>query len=921
MLHITAKIIFIQMKKKSDLLAQIKLLEEENKELREKCVELESNFQVDSSMLKDDFTFSKSVLAVFDIMPQPITITSVSLGEFIYCNKAFETLSGYSFKKIKGKTTLDLKLYSKKRRKRFINIIKEQGLIEKEPITFRHNENTINHTLMYSKLIKPNNNYILSVIVDITELQNIKRAFKESEKFYKSIANNSPDALFIINKKGKIKFVNEQHYKISGRAIDETVGHYFFEFIPRMYRPAYLRALKNGFINKEITRFESYIYHKNGGIIPVEISGKIVKYKGKTVVFGNVRDISERLKNEKALFESNEKYRLVTQQIIDTIFMVDREGFFLFLNKTQINLLGWDIDDMIGQNFTKIVPEELKGVFQEKLQDVFNGNEVDFESNIYHKNGNIIPIEIKATRTIYNGKNVALGVLREISERKKDELEKEMLYYETTKTKNFLRKVIDSTDNLVFAKDKDNKYIFANKAYCDVFNLSISEIKNKTDDDLKKMINYKSNYTNIFSLQKIGDTLKERPEYLSSYNHVLMPDNSEKVFSCNKVNIRKDNEDLDASLFYATDITKMMRTERELTKLTLNLEKIVAEKTQKLLASEDNFKKMFEKSSEFKFIFSPNGNILQVNDTAAEIIKMPKDEILKQNISKFWNAEFINDNEKVSFNSVNEYASTFETTLFSSNQATIPVEVSIVAVDYFCENAILATGRDISVRKEMQKKVLKAIIETEEKERNRFAQEVHDGLGAFLSSIKMYIDLMIGGQIPKEKIEEYLVKTKHIINEAAESAREISNDIKPHILTNLGLKKSIVNIIEKITGSTKIKTDIFIQTNNIVLNDEFSLTIYRIVTEMLNNAIKHANAEELKLFMLINKTSLILEYEDNGKGFELSEVLKRNKGNGLVNIRNRVESVNGKTDINSELGKGTKITITINIEDFINEDY
>lgn len=908
------------MGKIEDLENQIRILKNENRELTEKYSTLknQNSKKVSSNSKNDDINalFSADIIELFNLMPQPVVVTDIETGRFIFCNSIFEKLTGYTKKEVIGKTTLSLNFYSKETRKKLIDELKKKGYINNYPITFFHKNKKVSHTLMFSKRIKPEQDFLVSIIIDITELQNTKQELQESEDFYKAIADNSLDAIFIMSKSGKIKFVNKQHTAIFGRTENEVLGHYFYEFLPKKYISQYLMALKSGFLNKEIRNFNSFIYHKNGRVVPVEISGKIIKFKGKTIAIGNARDLTQRQEAEKALEKSDEKYKIITQQSVDTIFIVNKAGRILFLSKTQGKHFGWEAEEMTGRNFLEIVPEKEKTFFKSKLKEVIHGKELDFESVIYHKEGRLVPIEIKSKRYDHNGIKAALGVLRDISERKIAEKEKENHLLESLKTKNFLRELIDSTNDLIFAKDMAGNYVFANKAYCMLFGIDTQSIKTRTDTDLRKLLPDTGGKHNVLTLQEIGATLKERDKYQSLYNPIKMPDGSEKVFRLHKVNIRKNNK-IEYSIFFANDITKMMRTERELTRLTLNLEKLVVEKSEKLITSEENFKKLFEKSSEIKIIFRRNGKIIQVNDRAETVIKLSREVLLKQNIKKIWDADIISNFDKISLDFNDELYHTFETTVFTSENVKIPYEISLIPVKYFGERVILATGRDISVRKEMNKIILKAIIETEEKERKRFAQEIHDGLGAYLSSIKMYIDIISDGRVTDEKLPDIFMKIQNLITDAAESAKEISNNINPHILINLGLEKSIQIIISKFTSEAGIEPDIFIQTNDIILDDNFASSIYRVITELLNNTIKHAAANKINLSLIINSSSLVLNYSDNGKGFDVNQMKNSPRGNGLINIQNRVKSLNGKAEIFSKPGEGTKYSITIGIEDFI----
>jgi signal transduction histidine kinase len=209
----------------------------------------------------------------------------------------------------------------------------------------------------------------------------------------------------------------------------------------------------------------------------------------------------------------------------------------------------------------------------------------------------------------------------------------------------------------------------------------------------------------------------------------------------------------------------------------------------------------------------------------------------------------------------------------------------------------------------MEKKLFETIISTEEREREHFAGDLHDEVGPLLSSLKMYISLLAETEDKKKK--EYIVpQIQTLIKESITTVREISNDLSPHVLNNygcvaainsfLGLKRDFLNI----TFNQNLENKRFNQSTEIV--------IYRIVKELVNNTIKHAKANNIDLKLLEEENAIILQYSDDGKGFNVNETVENTKGSiGLLNIMSRVKTVNGKYKISSSEGTGFWFELTI----------
>ncbi len=225
------------------------------------------------------------------------------------------------------------------------------------------------------------------------------------------------------------------------------------------------------------------------------------------------------------------------------------------------------------------------------------------------------------------------------------------------------------------------------------------------------------------------------------------------------------------------------------------------------------------------------------------------------------------------------------------------------------ENLIYGVAHDISEKKQIQKNIVKAIIQTEEKERAHFSKELHDGLGPLLSAIKLYLQW---SERPTTNIsrEEIIHKAEQILEEALITVKEISNKLSPHLLTNHGLNSAIQNFIKKLQESSDIRIS-FESDLNRRLGEEVEAAIYRAVIECLNNTIKYAEAGNVSILLNDADSQLLLHYHDDGIGFNLAETLAVKKGLGLFNLQNRIQTIGGKIDLYSEPGKGVDYRINV----------
>jgi PAS domain S-box-containing protein len=229
------------------------------------------------------------------------------------------------------------------------------------------------------------------------------------------------------------------------------------------------------------------------------------------------------------------------------------------------------------------------------------------------------------------------------------------------------------------------------------------------------------------------------------------------------------------------------------------------------------------------------------------------------------------------------------------------------------------SNRDITDNKETERRILKAIISTEEKERNIFSQDLHDGLGPMLSTIKLYFEWLAETK-DADKRKRITKTSLDNINDAIQAVRDISNKLSPRILNNLGLISAMKNLIQKLNKTQKIKINLSFDIER-RYNTQLEVTLYRIFSELINNTLKYADAQniEIKITHDIENERIFVVYNDDGKGFNLEDVMKPNKGLGIQNIKQRIKTLDGKIIFDTDYGKPLSVNIELPIANMNNE--
>lgn len=212
-------------------------------------------------------------------------------------------------------------------------------------------------------------------------------------------------------------------------------------------------------------------------------------------------------------------------------------------------------------------------------------------------------------------------------------------------------------------------------------------------------------------------------------------------------------------------------------------------------------------------------------------------------------------------------------------------------------------------KKEYEK--LKAILKSEEQLKHHFAKEIHDGLGPLLSIAQMTISTI---NINDNEQQTDIYNVKNLIDQSITTLSEISFNLSPNTLISLGLYDSLVEFCQRLPKSCP-KTQLYSNMEDERLEFEIEIMMYRIICELINNCIKHAKADFLKLYILKHNNYINIKYFDNGIGIS-EKTFMDFQGNGFLNLKSRIEYLNGITNIYSIPEKGTFCSITI---DYHNE--
>lgn len=456
---------------------------------------------------------------------------------------------------------------------------------------------------------------------------------------------------------------------------------------------------------------------------------------------------------------------------------------------------------------------------------------------------------------------------------------------DTTISKNYFDNVFSSVSDMIFVLDLNGKILITSESVHETLNRTAISLKSKFIDILE----FKRDASLFEFIKKNIKPNRQAVEIETIFKNsfgIKTPVLCSAVSLYNEKNLKK------GYLIVAKNLTKIKQYEVSLKE------------------SETKYQKIFEESSDCIFITDKNGDFLDLNIAGYGLFKTAK------SISKSFNL-FSLINKKIEKNIFLEE--------LKKNKSIVNFAIQITYVDDSVKDCLISASiiensqqkiigyrgiiKDISKEKETENLVFKTIVHTQEAERKRFAKDIHDSIGQQLSAIKFYIGTSVS--ITKdEKQKNLLIKANDGLVSALADIRNICFDLMPKTLENFGLGESLEELCKQTEVNEALSFKLHIQKDFPYLNKQLEISLFRVVQEFINNALKHGHANIIYIDMLQKNNYIKINLKDNGKGFDINNTDNKN-GMGLRNVKSRLLPYNGEISIISSLGKGTQYKIII----------
>jgi len=446
---------------------------------------------------------------------------------------------------------------------------------------------------------------VYSIYRDITARKQAERRLRESEDRYRTLVNTTPEAVTVTDLEGKITYVAPQTLTLHGYdKPEELLGKSAFEMIePKDHKKAKANMKKT--FEKGIVRDIEYILlKKDGRQFYGELNASLIRDgQGKPIAFvATTRDITERKLAERALKESEEKYRNLFHSSNDAIFIHDMDGNITDANDRAVSLFGYEKEDILEMTVAQLHPADQLAKSSQAFKAIAKDGFVNFEAYFKKEDGSIFPAEVSASLFEIGDTRWIQGVVRDISDRKESEMR-------LRESEERYRDLVERAGAAILLIDRDGIFNYYNKRFTELLGYSFDDMRQK---QLESIV-HPDDFERVSRIRQAliqGKTETFRHEFRG-----VRKDGGIIYLECDATAVR-DNGNIIGTRSYIWDVTLRKRSEEE------------------IKSSEERLKLLFEYAPDGYFLTDLKGNFLDSNKATEEITGYKKQELAGKSFVK-----------------------------------------------------------------------------------------------------------------------------------------------------------------------------------------------------------------------------------------------------------------------------------------------
>lgn len=589
-----------------------------------------------------------------------------------------------------------------------------------------------------------------------------------------------------------------------------------------------------------------------------------------------------RVRIVESLRKSEERYRELFENAKDAYYVHDLQGRYISVNRAAENLAGRKREEIIGKRFSDfIAPEQLPAVSEKLCRKLIDEGETNYETEVIASDGHRVPVEVSSHLIYENGVAVRVqGTARNIAERKRAE---EAL----RQSEREYRGLFENARDPILIIDPEQEIVLAvNQRACEIYGISRSDFVG---------ISLKTISSNVERGRMI---IKETLERGMSQNFETIQrrgDGTEMFLNINASVVEYKGQIAIQSI--NRDITEQKRAEEALRR------------------SEERFSKAFHSSpAALSITLLDSGRLLEVNDAFLRMTGFNREEVIGRSTLELglWDSQHRLQMAKAlrDHRAMADFEIKFRKKSGEVREALLSVELIQLGSG---EASVLSIAQDVTERnraEEALQRYPRQLIEAQEAERQSVARELHDQIGQVLTAIHLNLQA-VRKTCETTEASMLIDEGVAIVDEALGQVRNLSFELRPSLLDDLGLAAALRWYSDRVTQRTGIQTTALIGLPEPSrLTKELETACFRIAQEALTNVVRHSQAKNVFVRLQKRNGQIRLSVRDDGVGFEAhsQNLAPFTTHLGLRGMRERALALGGRLDVRSSR-RGTRIAV------------
>lgn len=727
------------------------------------------------------------------------------------------------------------------------------------------------------------------------EKEKARQLLAERNTYIETILENLPIGLAVNKiKEGTATYMNPKFSEIYGWPATTltNINHFFEKIFPiesirKKMKQQFNADIESGIIER--MHWEDVEIATSSGERKI-VNARNIPVFNQNLMISTVEDVTEKKRFQKErdmLFDTS----------VDLLSISSFDGYLKSINQAWIKTLGWTEEELFAHPWIDFVyPEDKEKTFEKAYEFQDGKAAISFKNRYVTKNGEYIWLSWNAIPM--PKEKLIFAVARDIT----NEIQ---TLHQLEFQKNLNQSVFDTAEVGLCVTNEEGYFTQVNEAYCRIYGYSPDELIGERLTKLLPKEQHESALQVNREMMEGKLTMAPRTwQVIDSEGNTLDILVSAKVFEVN-------NEKYQITSIL--DVTKMKIIERELKRSREQLENIT-----------DNLP-----GAIIRYKQNANGtnSLTYVSKGSEKIWGISPEDVLENN-QLIWNQMDTNDVVEVqksieeSFNNLSPWNIEWKNTLPNKQVKWLqgigtPHKQKDGSTIW---NSIIL---DVTTRKQAEKKIREyqkslqnlttEISLIEEQQRKEIAANIHDHLSQSLVISKMKLSDLYKNTNLADYQKELEAIIGHI-SQALENSRRITYDLSPPVLYELGLIETIYWLADKLKEEHQLQVNFSTEYDAVELSDSELIIIYRSIQEIINNAIKYAQASQINIYLKKKSKGMEIKISDNGKGFDVRElkmVNQTNTGFGLFAVRERIQNLKGTFSIISKEGFGTKVKIYI----------